>query len=106
VAVSAKRSATEANSKLLNHVAAGLATVAYDGPVARGILGEAGIFVPLGDTAALATACITLLEDAGERKWHGPVLRERAVAAFNWSAIAGRLVEVYRDVQSGFASQR
>ncbi len=106
VAVSAKRSATEANGKLLNYMATGLPTVAYDGPVAREILGEAGVLVPPGDTAALAAACITLLEDAGERKWRGEALRERAVAAFSWSALAGRLVEIYRDVQSGGAGKR
>ena len=106
VAVSAKRSATEANGKLLNYMAAGLPTVAYDGPVAREILGEAGVFVPLGDTAALAETCVSLLEDAGERKWRGEALRERSVAAFSWSALAGRLVNIYRDVQSRPARKR
>ena len=106
VAVSAKRSATEANGKLLNYMATGLPTVAYDGPVAREILGEAGILAPPGDTAALAAASITLLEDAGERKWRGEALRERAVAAFSWSALAGRLVEIYRDVQRGGTGKR
>jgi glycosyltransferase involved in cell wall biosynthesis len=62
VAVSPKRSGTEGNGKLLNYMASGLPTIAYDGPVAREILGEDGIFVPMGDTTALATACITLLE--------------------------------------------
>jgi glycosyltransferase involved in cell wall biosynthesis len=99
VAVSAKRSATESNGKLLNYMAAGLPTVAYDGPVAREILSDVGVFVPLGDTAALAEACVSLLEDAGERKSRGEALRERSIAAFSWSVLAGRLVEVYRDVQ-------
>ena len=89
VAISAKRSATEANGKLLNYMAAGLPTIAYDGPVSREILGEAGLFVARGDIAALAAACVTLLEDAGERKWRGQALRERAVATFSWSTIAG-----------------
>jgi glycosyltransferase involved in cell wall biosynthesis len=102
VAISAKRSATEANGKLLNYMAAGLPTIACDGPVSREILGEAGLFVARGDIAALAAACVTLLEDAGERKWRGQALRERAVATFSWSTIAGRLVGVYRDVHSGF----
>jgi glycosyltransferase involved in cell wall biosynthesis len=102
VAISAKRSATEANGKLVNYMAAGLPTIAYDGPVCREILGEAALFVPRGDIGALAAECITLLEDTGERKWRGEALRERAVATFSWSTIAGRLVEVYRDVQSGF----
>ena len=102
VAISAKRSATEANGKLLNYMAAGLPTIAYDGPVSREILGEAGLFVPRGDIGALAAACVTLLEKAGERQWRGQALRERAVATFSWSTIVRRLVGVYRDVQSGF----
>jgi glycosyltransferase involved in cell wall biosynthesis len=96
VAVSPKRSATEANGKLLNYMATGLPTVAYDGPVAREILGDAGLLVPLGDVPALARACAALLADAGERKRRGEALRERAVAEFGWPALAGRLMEVYR----------
>src|SRR5206468_1778285 len=80
VAVSPKRSPTEANGKLLNYMACGLSTVAYDGPVARDILGEAGVLVPLGDVGALATAVSALVSDAGERKRRGEALRERAVA--------------------------
>jgi glycosyltransferase involved in cell wall biosynthesis len=98
VAVSAKRSATEANGKLLNYMATGLATLAYDGPVSREILGDAGVLVPLGDVAALGAACVDLLGDAGERKWRGQALRERAVAEFGWPALGRRLLAVYRDV--------
>ena len=99
VAVSAKRSGTEANGKLLNYMAMGLSTVAYDQPVAREILGAAGVFAPTGDTAQLANACIRLLEDAGERKWRGDALRERAVREFAWSTIAARLVAIYQAVR-------
>jgi len=103
VAISPKRSATEANGKLLNYMASGLATIAYDGPVSREILGEAGVFVPLGDRVALGTACAGLLADAGERKWRGQALRERAVGEFGWPALAGRLAGVYRDVRGSGA---
>jgi glycosyltransferase involved in cell wall biosynthesis len=99
VAVSAKRSATEANGKLLNYMATGLPTVAYDGPVSREILGDAGVLVPHGDTAALGAACARLLSDAGERKWRGQALRERAVTLFGWPALGRRLLDVYRDVR-------
>jgi glycosyltransferase involved in cell wall biosynthesis len=98
--------ATDRRGYRLNYTAAGLSTIAYDTPIAREILGEAGTFVPLGDTAALATACVTLLEDASERQWRGEALRERAGAAFSRLALVGRLVEVYCDVQSGFAGTR
>jgi glycosyltransferase involved in cell wall biosynthesis len=105
VAVSPKRSLTEANGKLLNYMASGLPTIAYDSPIAREILGDAGTYIPLGDITALATACITLLEDARERKMHGEALRERAVTAFSWSTLVGRLVEVYQDAVSGFVAR-
>jgi glycosyltransferase involved in cell wall biosynthesis len=100
VAVSPKRSATEANGKLLNYMAAGLPTIAYDGPVSREILGDAGVLARLGDTAALGAACVELLTDAGERKWRAQALRERAVAEFGWPALGRRLLDVYRDVGS------
>src|SRR5262249_37825523 len=54
VAVSPKRSATEANGKLLNYMAAGPPTVAYDSPVAREIPGQAGALAPGGGVAAAA----------------------------------------------------
>jgi glycosyltransferase involved in cell wall biosynthesis len=96
VGVSPKRSGTEANGKLLDYMATGLPTVAYDGPVSREILGDAGVFVPRGDTVALGSALADLLADAGERKVRGQALRERAVSLFAWPALAGRLVELYR----------
>src|SRR4029453_352735 len=46
VAVSAKHVSTEANGKLLNYMAMGLPSIAYDGPVSRDLLGEAGVFAP------------------------------------------------------------
>jgi glycosyltransferase involved in cell wall biosynthesis len=95
VAVSPKRSATEANGKLFNYMACGLATVAYDGPVAREALGPAGALVPLGDIAGLAAALGELLEDPGQRKLRGEALRERAVTEFGWPALGRRLLDVY-----------
>jgi len=77
-------------------MATGLATVAYDGPVSREVLGEAGVLVELGDVPALARACVALLADACSRKRRGDALRERAVVEFGWPALAGRLVDVYR----------
>ena len=96
VAVSPKHASTEANGKLLLYMACGLPAVAYDGPVARELLGDAGTLVPLREVKALAGACAALLADAAERKRRGEALRERAVAEFGWPALGRRLVEVYR----------
>jgi len=99
VAVSPKRSATEANGKLLNYMAAGLPTVAYDSPVAREILGQAGLLAPRGDVAALARALATLLDDPAECRRRGAALRDRAVTEFGWPGLARRLLDVYRDAR-------
>jgi glycosyltransferase involved in cell wall biosynthesis len=99
VAVSATHSTSESNGTLLNYMAMALPIVAYDGPVAREILGPAGVLVPLGDTAALAAACVRLLADPGERARRGQALRERVVREFDWASLGAALAEVYRDVQ-------
>jgi glycosyltransferase involved in cell wall biosynthesis len=96
VAVSAKHVSTEANGKLLNYMAMGLPAVAYDGPVSRELLGEAGVFAPMRDVRALAAAVAGLLRDPHEQKLRGQALRERAVVHFGWPALGRRLVDVYR----------
>jgi glycosyltransferase involved in cell wall biosynthesis len=99
VAVSPKLSATEANGKLLNYMACGLATVATDTPVNRELLGEAGVYVPINDAPALAGAVSALLVDDARRARLGRALRQRAEAKFSWPALADRLVGVYEAAQ-------
>jgi glycosyltransferase involved in cell wall biosynthesis len=96
VGVSAKHVSTEANGKLLNYMAMALPSVAYDGPVSRELLGEAGVFAPMRDVRALAAALAGLLRDPHEQKLRGQALRERVVAQFGWPALGRRLVDVYR----------
>jgi glycosyltransferase involved in cell wall biosynthesis len=97
VGVSPKHASTEANGKLLHYMAAGLPAVAYDGPVARELLGDAGTLVPARDVKALGDALILLLEDPAERARRGRALRERALREFAWPALARRLLGAYRD---------
>jgi glycosyltransferase involved in cell wall biosynthesis len=101
VAVSAKRSASEANGKLLNYMAMGLPTVAYETPVARELLGEHGVYAPMGDVAALGDALVGLLEDGGRRRALGPALRARAVNRFSWDGVGARLESVYENLRAG-----
>jgi glycosyltransferase involved in cell wall biosynthesis len=96
VGVSAKHVSTEANGKLLNYMAMGLPAVAYDGPVSRELLGDAGVFAPMRDVPALAAALAGLLRDPHEQKLRGQALRERVVTHFGWPALGRRLVDVYR----------
>ena len=98
IAVSAKQSLTEANGKLLNYMACGLPTVATDTPVNRELLGDAGIYVPVGRSDELARALVRLLTSPGERDARGRTLRARAESDFSWPALARRLVTLYADV--------
>lgn len=95
VAASAKRSLTEANGKLLNYMAMGLPTVAYDTPVAREMLGEHGVYASPGDIASLADALLALLDDAPRRAAVRPHLRRRAKHEFSWDAFGARLTAAY-----------
>jgi glycosyltransferase involved in cell wall biosynthesis len=101
VAVSAKRSLSEANGKLLNYMALGLPTVASETPVAREILGEYGVYAPPGDVAALADALLELLEDGPRRAALGAALRDRAQRRFSWDGVAARLEDVYGSLRAG-----
>jgi glycosyltransferase involved in cell wall biosynthesis len=95
LAVSAKQSLTEANGKLLNYMACGLATVATETPVNRELLGESGVYVALGDAPGLAAALVGLLTDEGARRTRGLALRARAEAEFSWPVLGRRLANAY-----------
>jgi glycosyltransferase involved in cell wall biosynthesis len=101
VAVSAKHVSTEANGKLLHYMAMGLPAVAYDSPVSRELLGDAGVYASMRDVRALGAAIAGLLRDPHEEKLRGQALRERAVARFGWPALGRRLVDVYRTCLEG-----
>lgn len=98
VAVSPKVSETEGNGKLLNYMAAGLPTVAFNTPVAREILGDLGIYARPGDAEDLARALALLLQDPQLRAQRSAELRARAEAHFSWSATGRRLVEIYQQL--------
>ncbi|HEX7088328.1 MAG TPA: glycosyltransferase [Vicinamibacterales bacterium] len=95
VAVSPKQSQTEANGKLLNYMACGLPTVASDTRVNRDLLGDAGVYVPVGDAGALADGLAALLHDPARRSAAGAALRARVERTFAWPALASRLAGIY-----------
>ena len=98
VAVSPKRSLSEANGKLLNYMACGRAVVASDTPVNRELLGEDGTYAPVGDAVALADCLITLLRQPGLARAQGTALRRRAEREFGWPDLAARLETIYREL--------
>lgn len=95
LAVSAKRSATEANGKLLTYMDAGLPVVAYDTPVAREVLGDLGTFVPAGDVRGLARAFLALIDDPARRTSLATSLRERVRTKFSWDDASALLEAEY-----------
>jgi len=82
---------------ILEAMAAGCAVVASDIPAFRGVLGEAGIFTPPGDSRALAEALIRLLRDPTAIREAGDKNRKRA-ERFDWSVVLPRYLELYRTV--------
>lgn len=98
IAVAPKLSLTEGAGKLLNYMALGLATVAFDTPVAREYLGACGVYAERGSAASLADKLIGLLEDEDRRQQLGRQLRQRAVEQYDWDRAAVKIVDVYREM--------
>jgi glycosyltransferase involved in cell wall biosynthesis len=98
VAVSAKRSATEANGKLLNYMACGLPVVAFDAPVSRDLLGPDGVFVPPGDQRQFAASMCDLLLNPSRAAALGARLRARAEELHPWDQKIKPLLRVYQRV--------
>jgi glycosyltransferase involved in cell wall biosynthesis len=102
VAAAPKLSLTEGSGKLLNYMAIGLPTVAYDTPVAREYLGMDGLLAIRGDVESLAAKLSmalfpsednpTLYLEAGQR------LRQRAIQQFSWQQAGQKMVAIYRQL--------
>jgi glycosyltransferase involved in cell wall biosynthesis len=103
LAVSPKLSATEANGKLLNYMACGLPVVASDTAVNRELLGEAGVYVPVGDAPAFAEAVTSLLRDPERGERLGRALRARVEREFAWPVLADRLIGIYQELRPAAA---
>jgi len=96
IAVSPKVSKTESNGKLLNYMAMGLPTVAFDTEINRDLLGPEGTYAPYDDVPGLADAISWLLRDSAEASRRGKALRGRAVEKFSWRQTAAVLTDAYR----------
>jgi glycosyltransferase involved in cell wall biosynthesis len=97
LAVAPKLSATEASGKILNYMAMGLPTVAFDTPVSREYLGQEGIYADPGDARSLARALLDGLArlpdpDLSHR------LRKMALQYYSWDLTAQKLIRAYDSV--------
>lgn len=76
-------------------MSAGCAVVASDLPAFRGVLADAGIWFPKGDSAALARQLINLLDDPGGCRRLG--LRASEVSDdYSWDRVTDAYVELYQ----------
>ncbi len=98
LAVAPKRSETEGNGKVLNYMATGLPTIAYDGSVARELLGNKGCRVPVGSVEALALAIERYVSDARLRRSEGHALRTRVEQEYGWQRQIKRIEDVYQSL--------
>jgi len=95
VAVAPKLSATEGSGKLVNYMAMGLPTVAFDTQVSREYLGAWGVYARTGDYVSLAEAIGSMLEDRARAATLGKKLRERAVREYSWPVLLQNLGDIY-----------
>jgi len=98
VAVAPKMSATEGSGKILNYMAMGLPTVAFDLPVSREFLRDDARLAAPGDAASLADHIVSLLKDPLAARAYGDGLRKRAVRDFDWAKAGEALLGVYDSV--------
>ena len=96
IAVAPKISETESNGKLLNYMAVGLPTVAFDTPVAHEYLGAWGQYATAQDASSLAAAIGDLLCSESQREYLGQQLRKRARRLYAWESAGDRIERVYQ----------
>jgi glycosyltransferase involved in cell wall biosynthesis len=96
VAVAPKLSATEGSGKLLNYMALGLPTVAFDTPVSREYLADLGFYAQHRDAGALASALADALDDKPRARQTGEALRERVLQHYAWHQAAQTILAAYR----------
>jgi len=124
VAVAPKISLTEGAGKLLNYMAMGLPTVAFDTPVANEYLGFDGVYAKLGDVDSLAEKlilCLGLAENDRDSyadadtdadtdavllyKSMGQRLRQRAIRHFAWKKAGHQIANIYSELTGKIPKQ-
>jgi glycosyltransferase involved in cell wall biosynthesis len=94
VAVSPKTSLTEGNGKLLNYMAMGLPTVAFNTPINYELLGEAGRLTTPGNIGDLAQGIAEMLDGTDMRMEASQAGRKRAIEHFGLPVIRERISQL------------
>ncbi|HIJ89153.1 MAG TPA: glycosyltransferase family 4 protein [Desulfuromonadales bacterium] len=98
LAVSPKLAQTEANGKLFNYMACGLPTIAFESNINREILGDTGIYVEFGNTAAMAATIAASLSDSEGMMSLAKKVRDRAINIHSWNSRSLLLESVYKKI--------
>jgi len=94
IAVAPKLSATEGSGKILNYMAMGLPTVAFDTPVSREYLEDVGLYAVPGDPVSLADALLRGLAEGPDTR-RGQILRQIAVENYSWDRAVETILRAY-----------
>ena len=98
IAVAPKMSATEGAGKITNYLAMGLPVVTFDTPVSREMLGDLGVYARFGDSAALATEIVALLDDPRRAAALGRAGRSKAEHEHSWALGGQQIAAIYERV--------
>lgn len=100
IAVAPKVSTTEGSGKLLNYMAMAQSIVAFDTPVHREYLADLGLYAPVGNTDAFASAIRQLIHNPDQRASLGLQLRQRAENEYNWRRAGQEIEDLYYQLTS------
>ncbi len=102
IAAAPKISATEGSGKILNYMALGLPTVAFNMPVSREFLGRGGIYATEVTSEALVGALTRTLDlTPGKRMRLGRYLRQRVINSYSWNGTIEQIEAVYYALLAG-----
>ncbi|MCL4507108.1 MAG: glycosyltransferase family 4 protein [Chloroflexi bacterium] len=98
IAIAPKLSLTEGSGKILDYMAMGLPTVAFDTPAQVEYLGNLGVYAPVGNVEELAQRVAELIDQPERRISLGQAARIRACQQFGWDRAASQLATVYYEL--------
>jgi glycosyltransferase involved in cell wall biosynthesis len=84
-------------NKTLEYMAMGVPVAAFDLAETRFSAGDAAVYAPPNDSAALGRAIVDLLNDQARRAEMGRIGRERITGPLSWEVSAKALLEAYAD---------